>query len=340
MSVTIRDVALAAGVSPMAVSKVLHGRGSNVRVSLEKAEFIKKVAHELNYTPNNVARSLRGGKTKSMALVFDQFGPVATGSRYFGHLLDGMTRAAFAQGYAVTLCPELSLNSAYNIGDGRFDGVIWGKYQVQSEVIRAASQSGVKVVHLHVPPENPSSPDGTYLCCDNEQGLRLAITHLVELGHRRICFAQESLSARNTEAVIRQQMFLNICRSLELPVSESDVSFWSYTGTESRDWLKSTRHTAVLLRTESLADPLYRHAAELGMNIPEDISVVGFDSTQYCDLLSPGLNSIYQPIEEMAFRAVKILIDLINGTTESGQYILFPCGFDLRSSTGRPKTQS
>lgn len=340
MSVTIRDVAIAAGVSPMAVSKVLHGRGSNVRVSVEKAEFIKKVATDLNYTPNNVARSLRGGRTKGIALVFDQFGPIASGSRYFAHLIDGMTRAAFAAGYSVTLCPELSSNSAYNIGDGRFDGVIWGKSHVQSEVIHAATRSGVKIVHLHVPPGNPERPDGTYLCCDNEQGIRLALEHLAELGHRKICFVQEVQSQKNSEAGVREKVFFDISRSLGLTVDDESVAVWSYDGDEAKAWLSQSNHTALLLRTESLALPLYRYAQELGIRIPQDLSVVGFDSTEFCDLLNPRLTSISQPIEQMAHRAVSLLIDLLDGRTSSGQYVTFPCGFDLRASTARPSSQS
>jgi len=340
MSVTIRDVANAAGVSPMAVSKVLHGRGSNVRVSIEKAEFIKKIATDLNYTPNNVARSLRGGRTKGIALVFDQFGPIASGSRYFSHLLDGMTRAAFTSGYSVTLCPELSSNSAYNIGDGRFDGVVWGKSHVQSEVIHAATRSGVKIVHLHVLPENLEHPDGTYLCCDNEQGVRLALEHLAALGHRDICFVQEVESRQNSEARVREKMFFQISRSMGLRVDDESVSVWSYDGQEAKSWLSRRNHSALLLRTESLAVPLYRYAQELGIRIPEDLSVVGFDSTEFCETLTPKLTSIYQPIEQMAHRAVSLLIDLLDDRTPSGQYITFPCGFDNRASTDRPSFQS
>ncbi|RYG28510.1 LacI family transcriptional regulator, partial [bacterium] len=123
MPVTIRDVARAAGVSAMSVSKVLHGRGSNVRVSEETASHIRKTAEELHYRPNALARSFRQGRTHSIGMVWDTAPDLSGEVRYFSDMLDSIVKAAFAKGYSVTLCPTLVGDGANEAqADGRFDG--------------------------------------------------------------------------------------------------------------------------------------------------------------------------------------------------------------------------
>jgi LacI family transcriptional regulator len=338
MAVTLRDVARAVGVSPIAVSKVLHDKGGNVRVSTAKAEIIRRVAAEMNYTPNNLARSLRGGKTKTIGLMFDQFGPIGTGSRYMGLLLDGITRAAFEQGYSLTICPHLSHSAAGFIGDGRFDGVVYAKSNVDEEAVQAAQRSKVKIVHIHVPPSLANLKGGDYVCCDNVQAMTLALQHLKDLGHKRVALINERENLNALETAYRAEQFAVVAQDLGFDPTFTKVGSVSLDGTEAESWLRNNRDvTALILRTESLATQIYAAADKLGLCIPQDLSIIGFDSTEYCNSLTPKLTAIAQPIREMAEEAVRMLIEVIEEKAESGRMRIHPVQIDIRESTAAPR---
>jgi len=341
MAVTLRDVARVAGVSPIAVSKVLHGKGGSARVSVEKAAIIREVASQLSYTPNTLARSLRGGKTHNIGLIFEEFGPIGKGSRYMGLLLDGISSVCFEAGYSLTLCGKLASNSLAIIGDGRFDGVVWAKSEVDEPVLAAARRSGVKVVHLHVPPSRATDPVGNYLCCDNEEGISLALSHLKLLGHEKVAYANEGENQDVAEAYERADLFLKIGRSLGLDVDVSYNGTWCLDGRGMREWIESHRDvTGIILRTENLSLAFYKMVATMGLSIPHDYSVIGFDSTEFCDAIRPNLTAISQPIKEMASQAAKLLIQSIEGQDIPGQRLVYPCGLDIRESTSIPHSQS
>jgi LacI family transcriptional regulator len=338
MSVTIRDVAKAAGCSPMAVSKVLHGRGVTVRVGEEKAKEIRRIADELNYIPNQIARSLRGERRYNIGLVMDSLGPIAIGSRYLAHLYDGLQSACFEKGYSLTICPKLHADHKRFIADGRFDGIVWAKYQLDPETSRIADRVGLKIVHLHVPPSLAPDDKHDYFCADNKQALMLAVRHLYDLGHRRIDFGVDADNIGSAEDEDRWEAFQSACVELGLSPGKRVELF--YTVKDAESWITDpTRGTGIVLRTENLASFIYPAAEKHGVRIPDDISIVGFDSTEFCDTLSPALTAINQPVRDLVYAAVNLLIRRIEGDEEATRTHLFPCSFDVRGSTAPPPAQ-
>jgi len=339
MAVTIRDVASAAGVSPMAVSKVLHGKGANVRVGQDTAALIRKVAQDLQYQPNALARSFRLRRTNTIGLVFENWTRVSDGSQYFAHLLDGITHAAFPRGYAVTICPQLAnYSSSESLNDGRFDGLIWAKFESTRQNLMVLERSRTPMVLLHA-----SSPEITRrgvntVCCENIQAIRRAVDHLVEQGHKRIAFVSPFSIEHNDETTFRIEGVRKAMAAHGLPFGEHDVLNWNYDAQEFGLWWASQPpQTALILRSEAQAGAIYEQAAKFGVRMPEDLSIVGFDSTRYCETLSPRLTSISQPIEDMAHRATDLLLAIIEGGNilPAADHV-FPCGFDIRESTARP----
>ncbi|MBN9502037.1 MAG: hypothetical protein BGO01_10395 [Armatimonadetes bacterium 55-13] len=335
MAVTIRDVAEAAGVSPMAVSKVLHGKGANVRVGKDTAELIRRVASELQYQPNELARSFRMRRTFTIGLVFEDWSRVSGGSQYFAHLLDGVTGAAFPAGYSVTICPQLvNVSSGNALNDGRFDGLIWAKFESTPENLVRLENNRTPIVLLHA-----SSPEITKrgvhtVCCDNAGAMRLAVDHLVAFGHQRIAMVLPIQKVNDDETRDRAQGFKDAMEANGLEVSEEDILHWDYDATEFGGWWrKKPPHTALVLRSEAQGGSIIREAKSYGLSLPEDLSLIGFDSTEYCDTLSPRLTSISQPIERMAARATQILMSLIEGRSEPVLAEVYSCGFDVREST-------
>ncbi len=340
MAVTIRDVASAAGVSPMAVSKVLHGKGANVRVGKDTADLIRKVAQDLSYQPNALARSFRLRRTKTIGLMFDNWTRVSGGSQYFAHLLDGVTSAAFPRGYAMTICPQLS-DGGEAINDGRFDGLIWAKFKSTPESLIKLERSRTPVVVLHASSPEIVARGAHTVCCDNQHAMKDAVDHLVALGHRRIAFASPQAIEHNDETMGRVEGVKSALKAHGLDFEPQDFLNLDYDGTGFKEWWDlNPPHTALILRSEAQAGGVYKCAAELGVRIPDDLSVVGFDSTSYCDTLSPRLTAVSQPIEEMAQRATELLLAIIEGrSTIPPTDHVFSCGLDIRESTARPTSK-
>jgi LacI family transcriptional regulator len=168
--------------------------------------------------------------------------------------------------------------------------------------------------------------------------MRMAVDHLVSLGHKRIAFVAPQFIEHNDETHTRIQAMKIAMAAHGLPFDESDVLNWDYEASQfGRWWAMTPPHTALILRSESQAGPIYEHAAKFGARIPEDLSVVGFDSTAYCETLSPRLTAVRQPIEAMAKRATDLLLAIIEGrdVLPAADHV-FPCGFDIRESTARP----
>lgn len=343
MAVTIREVAAAAKVSPMAVSKVLHGKGANVRVSEETAERIRGVARELRYQPNHLARSLRTHRTQTIGLVFEHFERLGIQNGYDLQLLNGVMSVTYPVQYTLAICPKLvHLSDGGQIGDGRFDGVLWCKPDVTARTVQEMRNSNVPVVLMHVPP-NAVEGLPSY-CCDNTGALEMGVEHLYQQGHRRIVFVRDPDNEHTPEGEIRTRGFALAMRSRGL---EADTAIWSADPrflSAPEGPLSAYRdgkgpHTAVILFSEAHAVQVLATCSALGIDVPGDLSVVGFDSTPYCEVTTPKLTAIYQPIELMARDAAKLLLSLIEGEPAPQPLsVVYPCGFDVRESTAPPRS--
>lgn len=341
MAVTIRDVAQAAGVSPMTVSKVLHGRGENVRVSEATAQHIRQIAEDLNYQPNNLARSLRMQRTQNVGIVFEQWRPISSATQFFALLFDGVTSVAFDRGYSVSICPRLNnIASGEGVSDGRFDGLIWCKFSKNTLTERAVQRSRIPVVMLHASPGRNPIPDTNYIVCDNEHGMELAIDHLWKLGHRRIGFVVEFGNLGGDETEERVAGFRNALTRRGALVTASDLLIWNESCDELPRWFDTDPpQTALIFRSELQALNALAKAREADIKVPDQLSIVGFDSTAACEASLPRLTSIYQPIEEMASKAAELLFDILDGRGRDAQHYTYACGFDTRDSTARPPSK-
>jgi LacI family transcriptional regulator len=335
--VTIKEVAQAAGVSVAAVSKVLHGRGDSVRVSQAKAQHIRTVAKDLAYVPNALARSLRCSRTQTVGLFFENLAGIAAGPLYTMHLLDGVASEVFRNHYRLTLLSEIDAQDRTgSLADGRLDGVIWCKLARDEETLRLIHECPIPIVALNtVAPGRPS--DAVFISCDNEGGIELAVDHLWSLGHRRILFLRESEEADVPDGIDRLNAFSrSMCRR-GVDVGPDDVATWDwYLNDFAAWWASKPPHTAVLCWSERCAGAFLNRCAEAGVRVPDEFSVVGFDSTQYCEATHPRLTAVCQPIGEMAAHAARTLLAMIDGVRPEQSSFVFPCTLDVRDSTAPP----
>lgn len=323
----------------MAVSKVLHGRGASVRVGEKTAEHIRKVAMELGYRPNALARSLRLGKTDTIGLIFQGFENLKQG--YYVELLHGIMTTAFQAGYSLTICPKLTNpSSAEVLNDGRFDGVIWSKLIDTPALAQALETSRIPLVVLHVP-ASVGLKNVTTLCCDNEGGLDQAVGHLAELGHRRVLFAYEDIHEGLLETTARRQAFIKAMECHGLSVGSDDIVRWHVSAEEFVGWWATDPpHTALITRGEWFAGQVLERAAACGVSIPSQLSLLCFDSTEFSKSRKPRLTAIRQPIMEMAVDGMELLLRQIETKQRVVESRTYSCTLDVRESTAqaRPTT--
>lgn len=337
---TIKEIAKEAGVSITLVSKVLHGRGGTVvRVSAETAQMVRDTAQRLNYVPNGLARSLRMNRAENIGLVFENFGLISAGPLFYMNLLDGVAQELFSQHYRLTILPEVDPTNPATIADGRLDGVIWCKMPSSDDFVSRIAQFPIPIVALNAPP--PDHDLGlVFVSCDNRKGADLVVDHLVRLGHERIAFVMEMHEEATPDAQARLQGFRDACLQRDLPCGEEDVFIWAADAREFPDWFGRTPHTAIFAWNEGIGAAILRQAKRAHISVPNDMSVVGFDSTRYCETTRPRLTAVRQPIRDMATYAAKTLISQIEGQVPGIFDVTFPCSIDIRDSTAPPRAHN
>lgn len=330
-AVTLRQIADAAGVSVTTVAKVLNGVGGNVRVGTATETKVRDAAERLNYVPNGLARSMRTGKTETIGLVFEQFGRISAGPLFYPQLLDGVCSALFPQGFRLSIVPSVDLSHpSASLADGRIDGVIWAKMPDDSSVADSLISAGLPCVALG---NRPESARGIIplVGCDNFGGSRLVAQHLKRLGHRKAAFVLEADEVHNPDARQRLEGFRDAWNG------EFEILTWSSDARELLTWVREPgRATALYAWNENLGAAILREALDETIAVPEEISVVGFDSTQFCETTQPRLTAVQQPIFEMAYTATRALLDQCQGIPMSRPDQTFSCTLDVRDSTAPP----
>ena len=330
----------------MSVSKVLHGKGSNVRVSETTATAIRKAAKDLNYRPNGLARRFRSKKTTTLALVFDYIPKFCNSRDYFADVISSATRAAFEQGYALTLCPHLSGDNAREmLGDGRFDGLLWVRHSGTPAMDSAILDSPIPIAMIHTAPPLTLARQKLF-CWDNEGASNQLAEYLFQMGHRHVAFLgnfTDETNITNKEQELRRAYFGLAAKRLGMDVSHWK---WEHSSSSITEWHRTNPEvTAVVAWNEHTGIAFLQAAASHGITVPDEISVVTFDSTSNCDHAYPPLTAAYQPLEAMSFEAVDFLIQTIEGDSDSTATIdfsprHFPARLDIRASVARPRIHS
>lgn len=318
----------------MVVSHVLSQRESSVRVSPATAERVRQAAKELGYRCNVYARNFRTQKTEVIGVVHGMgFARphFSVGSRYFAALMDGIVDGAFRNGYSVTLCPKLLGRDPRDAtSDGRFDGLIWySTIPNEANVAMLANCSSPLVVIHATEQDHPNYPT---VICDNERGVRVAVDHLIDLGHRRIAFALDA-TVNDGESLLRSRGFECQMRERLGVDAGGDIVFLGDDTRFDIDTLMSRGYTAVIAFNDAHAASILRAAEAAGVPVPARLSVIGFDSTSYCDELRPRLTSVFQPLSQMGSAAVDLLMQVISDRSVQPSHLVIPCRLDVRDST-------
>ena len=327
--VTIADVARAAGVSIPTVSKVINQRDGVAPATILR---VQEVVEQLGYETSLVARSLRSSRTGVVGILVPEFEPFST------ELLRGISSATIGTGYELLAYAGLVTGAGQPGWErrslSRLSGtLIDGAIVVTPTTALSSTSIPVVAIDPHTGPEGHATVDA-----DNEDGAVQAVEHLVALGHTRIAHLRgrpDLASAQLREAGYRRALV-----AAGLPVDEGLVRDGGYqedqSATVARDLLAAAdRPTAVFAANDSSAVGVLRAAAELGLRVPEDVSVVGFDDVPQASTTTPPLTTVAQPLAELGSRAVEMLLTMLRGEPTS-DHLRLPTTLRVRASTAPP----
>ena len=332
---TIKDIAREANVSVSTVSYALNDGPRSVPVEVKKR--VLEVASRLHYRPNRVAKSLITRRSHVIAIVPTRVEKDMIMGPYFANMLNGIVNACEDKLQDVLILTQIhtteSMQALYPLLDGRCDGAIFLAPAQDSAGIAYLQEIGFP--HIIVNGRNAGS---TCFEIDNHFGIALAIEHLVELGHRKIgmLLGPEELS----DGYERNSSFVKQMRSHGLKINPDwlvSAGFHPSGGLEAGRKLLSqkARPTAIYCANDEVAIGFYRACKEFKVEVPNDISVIGFDDSPMTTLIEPNLTTIKQPIDLMSRQAADSLIAQIEGQ-EPSESCRFTTSLILRNSTTRP----
>ena len=330
---TIKDVAARAGISYTTVSHVVNGTRP---VSDPVREKVEAAIAELGYVPSGVARSLRARATGTLGLLV----PNAS-NPYFAELARGIEDHAERNGYSVILCNsdddiDKQLRYLRVLVERRIDGLIVAT--VASDKAFAEALAGLRVPLMLV----DRSLDGVTadrVQVDHELGGFLATQHLLELGHRRIACVGGPASTQVVQLrAAGYRRALAGAKVEALPVV--DCAFTSPAGYAAAQVLLDGDQppTAIFAGNDMIALGVLRAAAERGVRVPEQLSVVGFDDIQVSRYLYPALTTVGQSIGQLGEMAAARLLARIRTPDLSAEQQVVEPTLVLRESSAAPPT--
>ncbi|WP_117191560.1 LacI family DNA-binding transcriptional regulator [Rhizobium terrae] len=327
--ITIYDVAEAAGVSTATASKALNGTG---RVSSETRARIKQVASDLGFRPNALARSLTRKRSFTVGLLTDD-----TYGRFTLPVMAGISEGLIDHGVSVFLCaiensPELAKTHVDAMLDKQIDGIIATGKRVDRSL-------PVDLGHLPIPVVyalTAGPADAVTLVPDDRQGTSEAVGHLVRQGRRRIVHVTGPGSFRVVEE--RAAAFVEALHAAGLPAQTSAImrgswsERWGHEAVEAL-WSGTDRPDGICCGNDQIARGVVDALRERGVDVPLDVSVVGFDNWEIvAEQTRPPLTTIDMNLKELGRQAGQTLVRLVNGeAVETGLWRL-PCTLVVRGS--------
>lgn len=317
---TIKDVAKHAGVSTTTVSHVIN----NTRyVAEETKAAVWNAIKVLHYSPSAVARSLKVNHTKSIGLL-------ATSSEtpYFAEIIQAVESRCYTQGYTLILCnshndSEKQLAYLTMLAQKRVDGLLVMCSEYPEELITTLER--YRTIPMVIMDWGASRKDFTDTIIDNAfQGGYMAARYLIERGHRHI----GTITGQLTQATGggRHKGFLKALEEAGLPISpewivEGDFEPESGYRAMHQILMHKQRPTAIFCGGDIMAMGAICAADEMGLRVPQDISVIGYDNVRNARYFTPALTTIHQPKERLGITAFDMLLDRIVNKREEPQTI-------------------
>jgi DNA-binding LacI/PurR family transcriptional regulator len=310
MRVSIKDIAKAAGVSHSTVSRAM---SDSPLVSDETKARIQRLAKEMGYSPNSLARSLVTRQTYTVGVVV-----TTIADPFIATVVQGIEATAQDHGYTVILCnsgavPEREISAVEMLRSKRVDGVIVTSSRIGALYLEHLERIGVPIVLIN----NHNEESGRYtftVSVDNQHGGRLATKHLIDLGHRRIAYVTAPADhSSDLDRMTGYQQALSEAEMEPDPALIIPGNGRADGGERAFETLRAldALPTAVFCYNDMTAIGLMTAARREGLSVPQDLAVVGFDDIPFATYFYPPLTTIAQPKIEMGQLAMKMALSLM-----------------------------
>jgi DNA-binding LacI/PurR family transcriptional regulator len=322
-AVTLHDVAQRAGVSVATVSRVFN---DTALVSTTTLQAVREAADTLGFRLNPMGRALRAGRTRAIGVMLPTLvHPV------FAHCLDGIEAAARAARLSVSFAatgydPANEEQASELLLGQRVDGMLLTVADAaRSRVLDKLDREGVPYVLLYNQPGTRGrSAQRPSVSVDNRVAARHMVSHLLQLGHRRVCMLVGSFR-QSDRARLRFKGYADAMEQHGLaPLTPLETAFMSTDLRPQLQDLLSRRDapTALFCSSDQLALMAIRDLRRLGLRVPQDISVAGFDGVPVGELITPVLTTVTQPTADIAASAFDLLQSLMAGERYLGPALL------------------
>ncbi len=337
--ISIEDIARAAGVSHSTVSRAL--RNSSL-ISSEVRERIQLLARQMGYTPNAIARSLQNQQTNTIGLVV-----TSISDPFFADVMKGVEEVAKATGFSVVLSaahndPDQEMGIIETFHRRRVDGILVASSRISA--LHGARLHDIKISTVLINSQADSQQKSLHwVAVDDHEGARLAVNHLLQLGHRSIAYIGTASRPRSNRC--RLEGYQQSLASASIPYQDSWVAIAPPGGEASHEEdvqvgqsllpdVLAAGITAIFCYNDMIAIGVLLACRSRGISVPESLSIVGFDDIKMTEYMTPPLATIYQPKVQMGRLAMEMLQDLLRGQPVDNR-VLSP-SLILRSSTAPP----
>ncbi len=319
---TMRDIAKLSKVSVSTVSRVLSGKG---RVSAEKRNEIIKLANQFHYIPNYHAKCMTKTGVITVGLVVPDIS-----NPFFSKITMGIEAELRDNALLILMNSfrdiEREKRLSLLLRDNGAKGIIIGNSHVEDDFVFEIS----KYIPVVVFDKEYNLPNISTIKLDNVYGAYLATNHLIEIGCSSIVhfggFDDLDVSIQRREGykkALRRGM-----QPYVIPTGYDERSGYE----KAKKILTSKKFDGVFCMNDLVAIGVLKAAKEMGIRVPEDLKIIGFDDTELCEVVTPPLSSIHQPIEEMGRAAARALLKMIEGEESTRSYLFSP-SLIVRSST-------
>lgn len=324
--VTIKDVALKAGVSVASVSRVMNQRGY---LSDEIKTAVYQAMKDLDYYPNDLARSLYNQSSHILGVIVPSLD-----HPFFGEITTHIECFAHQKGYRILVCNSLEnkekeIEYITMLKRSQVDGIVMGSHTQSLDDYRNIN---LPLITL----DRQLSDNIPYVCCDNYSGGEIATRHLIECGCKKLLHISGNLSV-DMLSNLRTNAFIDTCEKYKVAYKVCELADYAIID------FRNDRDLSAIIRQNPDCDGLFatsdisaaiaiRVLGSMGRRVPDDVKVVGFDGISTSVLMNPQITTIQQPIEAICRYAVDVLVKKIFGETVPNQMTL-PVNLVKRAST-------
>jgi LacI family transcriptional regulator, galactose operon repressor len=337
--VTLDDIAKKLKISRVTVSKALRGHSD---ISEETAGRVRRLAKELGYSPNYMARNLSARRSNMLGLVVPKIAHF-----FFGSMIEAVYNTAFENNYETILTvsqenAERERKHLETLISMRVDGIIISISQETKnvDIFKWVKKMGVPLLFVDRMPE-PAMPGFSSVLINDRGGTFNAVEHAIVLGYRKLGFIGGGNQAVNI-GKNRLMGFEDALKKHNIPIRQEWIVPGGFGKSDGYEGFMKLYNTGdmpefIFAVTYPVALGVYEAVRELRLKIPDDIDIMCFGDSDMNHLLSPSLSCVNQPTRELGTTAVHTIFDIIKGPEKSKElHIVIPAGLTLRETCNGP----